>query len=1101
MKIRGWRSAFGVLSLWFVSAIALPIGPTWAQTPFPGCGMGPRGGGRGCEAPLPPSDDPAEQSAYDAFKKETLVEAEIRLGEQFDQRYPASRYQESVETQLVYLYYSRENWPSFYAVADRLLAKYPTNLAVLRLVGWVIPTIYDSKNPNGPAQLGKAEGYEKRVLAMIADRKKPKNMTDDEFLKEKVSDEWLAHSALGMIYFRRKDFAGSAKELEMATPQESGAPKAQDLYTLGLDLQNLNRTREATDAFTGCAENSSAQQELCTQAAADPAQEAAFYAFSHEPGLAAQIALGENFDKRFSASRYREVLHSILVGLYDDARNWERFYAMADQVIATDPDNVPVLTLVGWEIPRNYDANDPDGAAKLDKSEKYEKHALELIASLQPPADITSDQFDRVRAIESSQAHSGLGIAYFRRNDFARSAKELQIATTLTVEVDPFDLYILGIDLRKLNRPAEAAVEFRRCGSISGNLQAQCRSDAAAAAKAPNQNPLPGQPDSNTAVAAISDSPASTPQPAEKVQQLTAANEPLPVSSLPEPPPAANISDIPPPAQQAAPIRAETTVVPIRVVVRDNKGRAVADLKKDNFKLYQDGKLVEISNFTSIVTPPKSTGTAQPNGQLPARAPETPSSGPANSRNPNPAVNDGAAPAAASRFVALFFDDVHLYFYDMVQTVGAAEKLLMTLQPEDRVAIMTASGQGGTTFTSDRDALLGVLKKLKPHPYVGGGIGQTNDGCPPAMTYTEADAIIEDNSPDVTGIAGADFARCAGISLEDARATQAAGEGEAQAIAARTNVAGQQAIDGVLAGLRQSVHVLSAMPGQRTLVLVSPGFLFRGHDGAFADITDLAIHNNVVIDTLDAKGLPAHGAEGKWDPDRFERFGYGHFAVEQPILEELADSTGGMFVKNNNDFAGVLREMTANPETYYLLGYAPQSLQLDGKYHALKVSLTAKGNYTIQARRGFYAPSRLETPEEAAKREIEDALFSNEEQHGLPVKVETSLIDDAPGGPKLNVKTAVDVSHLTFQKAAGVNHENLMVEVALFDTNGNFTGGQQKTVDMNLQDSTLAELAKTGVYVELNLDVKPGRYVLRTVARDSNDGHISAENSNVTVPN
>src|ERR1700691_2820076 len=59
------------------------------------------------------------------------------------------------------------------------------------------------------------------------------------------------------------------------------------------------------------------------------------------------------------------------------------------------------------------------------------------------------------------------------------------------------------------------------------------------------------------------------------------------VQSFPTPPP----DDIAPNSQQSqTPIKTETIVVPVRVVVRDAQGHAVGNLQKQDFKLFQDGK-------------------------------------------------------------------------------------------------------------------------------------------------------------------------------------------------------------------------------------------------------------------------------------------------------------------------------------------------------------------------------------------------------------------------------------------------------------------------------------------------------------------------------
>jgi hypothetical protein len=274
--------------------------------------------------------------------------------------------------------------------------------------------------------------------------------------------------------------------------------------------------------------------------------------------------------------------------------------------------------------------------------------------------------------------------------------------------------------------------------------------------------------------------------------------------------------------------------------------------------------------------------------------------------------------------------------------------------------------------------------------------------------------------------------------------------------------------------------------------------VYGTHAEEFAEITNLAIRDNVVINSLDAKGI--YIGDGKWDPDRFMRQGYGH-NMEYAVLQDLAEGTGGLFIHFNNDFADSLREMSEPPEAYYLLGYVPQDMPPDGKFHALKVRLTYGAHGNVQARRGFFAPSKLETPEEAAKREMQDAIFSDEEEHDLPVTIESHVMKDQSGAEKISVKAHFDPSRLHFKKVGAKSSEELTVSATLFDENGNYVTGMQKAAQMGLDDATLAQLEKTGFYVQVDLDAKPGDYVLRMVARDSNDGDISSQDANISVPN
>ena len=187
------------------------------------------------------------------------------------------------------------------------------------------------------------------------------------------------------------------------------------------------------------------------------------------------------------------------------------------------------------------------------------------------------------------------------------------------------------------------------------------------------------------------------------------------------------------------------------------------------------------------------------------------------------------------------------------------------------------------------------------------------------------------------------------------------------------------------------------------------------------------------------------------------------------------------------------------PEYYYVLAFAPQDLKNDGKYHSLKVTLTNKQPYSLQARKGYYAPTHLQNAAEQAKSDINDAVFSKEERKDMPVDLHTKYFKSSDEDVKLSVLLKVDVRRLHYQKVDGRNRNNLTVVSALFDRNGNFVQGDQKTVEMRLTDETLERKLNSGVTMRATFDVKPGSYLVRCVVRDA-EGQLSAVNDSVEIP-
>ena len=218
------------------------------------------------------------------------------------------------------------------------------------------------------------------------------------------------------------------------------------------------------------------------------------------------------------------------------------------------------------------------------------------------------------------------------------------------------------------------------------------------------------------------------------------------------------------------------------------------------------------------------------------------------------------------------------------------------------------------------------------------------------------------------------------------------------------------------------------------------------------------------------------------------------------MLEDFASGTGGTFFHNRNDVDEGLREAVAAPALSYLLGFSPQNMKVDGHFHNLKVTLTGKQKYNLQARNGYYAPRTIADPGEAAKREIQEAIFSQEEMHDVPVDLQTQFFKKDAATARLSVLTHFDLKGIHFHKVEGRNHDNLTIATAIFDENGNFVTGGEKTVQMKLLDTTYNRLSRSGLTLKSSYDVKPGSYLVRLVVRDGEGSQMAARNGAVVIP-
>src|SRR3984957_14147444 len=543
----------------------------------------------------------------------------------------------------------------------------------------------------------------------------------------------------------------------------------------------------------------------------------------------------------------------------------------------------------------------------------------------------------------------------------------------------------------------------------------------------------------------------------------------------------------------SVPFQSHVNLVPVRVVVHDSNGKVVSGLTKEDFRLFQDRRPQTISHFS--VETPASAAQQVVHGGASDASPDQPAS---------PTSGNLAMP---SRFVALLFDDVHLNLQDLMQARLAALRFLDTsVEPTERVALLTTSGQTQVDFTDDRAKIREMVKQMMPH-FIGGYDPSGTSQCPP-MNYYEADLIQNKNDQQAQAAAVADAIACAGLSGPSAT-TQALSLVNSTAL--QLVNAGEINTEFAVRRLIEVIRRISALPGQRTIVLVSPGFLTPNHEIEVSEIIDKATRANIFINTLDARGLytvdplgdvsrplpvPSNSAAMALD------LGYRvqSEARQSDVLLDLSNGTGGFYFHNNNDLDKGFRTTATVPEVSYLLAFNPEAMKFNGQFHSIKVTLAKKGSYTIQARRGFFAPKNGQTPEELANQDIEEAVFSQEEQQGVPVELQLQYYKSDAMNAKLSVLTHVNVSQLRFEKAGGRNLDQIAVVAALFDRNGNFIAGNQKNVDLRLKDATLERLTQTGMTVKIGFDVKPGGYIVRLVVRDSKAANLAAKNGVIEIP-
>lgn len=536
-----------------------------------------------------------------------------------------------------------------------------------------------------------------------------------------------------------------------------------------------------------------------------------------------------------------------------------------------------------------------------------------------------------------------------------------------------------------------------------------------------------------------------------------------------------------PPAR--AQVSRNVFLVEVGVVVRNAKGRAVAGLERKDFKVYDNGKERAITQFKSERLAPDIFRRQS--------VPASPSVGHAPSK--------ATASEPAPRYVALFFDDRKTPFEFLRYAQLAAKKFVREdLHPGDRVGVFTASRSVTLDFTADRQKLLQAIDSLRveklgtPAPLYS---FCTHYRLGPYTAYL----ILDRADSQVLNLY-----TCPNAPRYVRKPTRAEIQGRAQNIlSAEENIS-----KFTLGSLDSVIGELARMHGRRVVVLISSGFFTASLKRAVDAVTGAALGAGVVVDALDAKGLagPEAGKNENTSPyvtanTPFERMlRKEKLAADDDVMAILATDTGGTFFRNDNDLAAGLQEMAAVPEVSYLLAFSPRHVKDDGRFHRLKVKVTAPGASKVQSRRGYFAPARAKRKRADGAAKLNEAVLGTNEINGIPVQVTARPGRLRSGKTGMQILLRVDPRSLAFQKRRGRHLGRLRLVIALFSGKGTFVAGESGLVDMALRDKTLEDLSRRGLNATLVLQAHEGKYRLRAVVEDLRNGKMFATTRSASIP-
>src|SRR4051794_9960491 len=390
--------------------------------------------------------------------------------------------------------------------------------------------------------------------------------------------------------------------------------------------------------------------------------------------------------------------------------------------------------------------------------------------------------------------------------------------------------------------------------------------------------------------------------------------------------------------------RSTTELVEVDVRVADKDGRFVTGLTAADFELTEDGVPQKIVNVTLI-----DNDTAEAPVAPLAPAPVAPSA-------PLAPVAPSSTPAQLWLFV---FDTDHLSPGGLQRTRDAVVKFITEKFRQGDVGGVVVDGRmANNRLTSDREELRKAAADAK-FPGTQRARQLELQEWPRLRDALEAFRIVNGEKEAI------DAAVTRACTDDPDACRRAPPDLQVREKANRLVAAERGSTLATLRVVEALSGGLARVPGAKTVVFLSEGFVLERMEAELRHAVGQAARAGAHFYAVDARGLNKGTNAELIDQALADNRsgGGGRFDMQEDGTTSLAVDTGGIAIRNENNFGRALDTIQRDAATYYVLAYRPTNDTLDGKYRSISVKV-GRPDVRVRARRGYLAlaPARLLLP-------------------------------------------------------------------------------------------------------------------------------------------
>lgn len=512
----------------------------------------------------------------------------------------------------------------------------------------------------------------------------------------------------------------------------------------------------------------------------------------------------------------------------------------------------------------------------------------------------------------------------------------------------------------------------------------------------------------------------------------------------------------PPARDDGRPISVQTEMVRVPAIVTDKSGAPITDLTVHDFVIVENGRPQPIAFFTHIQSTPEL-----------AKAVQLPDGGVTNQYE-----------QGTGRLTIILLDMVNTSFVDQERARRSISKFLAaTVSSTEPVGLMSLNPNGVRVlhdFTTNPSVLADALK-------MAGG---------------------ERSIAEITGPVPLDP-----LGAKHATMTEAIRLREFEVQGQVGSFYGASAVKLTLTSLREIGEAFAGIPGRKSLIWATGGLAFpvddklttnpwlNGLEMMYQDTWQALNRADIAVYPLDVEGLVNLTYRHPAQPRRYYTFPTFQTTVYE--MENFAKMTGGRMCYVKTEINGCMREAAADSSDYYVLGFYPEPDPKRTGWRKMAVRVERNGA-NVQARSSYYAGSKRDA-KSGWREDVALGLASPLDYTDLPLTVRWTGNTDTNGSKTVGFQFLLAPGVASVDETDG-NHVSMEFGAMAISSQGKIAGQFSKEMEGRLETATASRLVVTGGMFPGQMNLPPGDYQVRFVARDNLNGRMGSISTSLKIP-